>query len=121
MKLVIPEAPPAARFGPWVLHEVPYRPGDSFLWRKFKLTHTNAPRRRGQCRAYRLAWNAADLRFGQDKALHDLQRTQPDLFAAVELYLNLNHDEGSLIATPQEIAAEKRRILEVRKQHRKAR
>lgn len=120
MRLIIPSGKPVMTHGDWRLYEIPARDNDSFLWQKFKLIRVGAERRRGQMRACRLAWNCAECRFGKDRFLMQLEREQPEVFAAVNLFLDLNYDADSLLASPEEIVEEKARLKRVRAQHKRA-
>ena len=112
MRLAIPlGSKPVLTHADWTLYELPSRPEDSFLWRKFKLMQPPTVRaRRGARRAFRLAWNLSDLRFGVDRQIVELRSEHPELSAYVELYMSLNYTEDQLIATAEEIAAEKARL-----------
>lgn len=124
MRLKIPAgARAAATFdGDWTLYELPSRDGDSFLWLKFKLMlPPNVGRKRGQYRVYRLNWHAADLRFAKDAKLAHLQAELPELFGAVETWLTLNRGPNDLLADPEEIAAERKRLAQARREWKGAR
>lgn len=116
MRLNIPTgARPAAEHNGWTLYELPPRERDSFLWQKFKLMRPPSERAAwGRRRAYRLAWNFADLRFARDRHLAELQKADPDLFAYIETHMSLNYTAERLPVTPDEIAAEQARLKSLR-------
>lgn len=123
MRLAIPTgARVAAAFDDWTLYELPPRDGDSFLWLKFKLMlPPNAPRKWGQYRVYRLNWNAGESRFAKDAKLVQLRESFPDLAAKVEAWLTLNRGPEALIATDDEIAAERERLTRAKRERKGAR
>ena len=117
MRMTIPvDAKVSAVFGDWTLYELAPRADDSFLWVKFKLMlPPTAPAKHGATRVYRLAWNIAEQRFAKDRKLIDLMAQHADLYAAVELHLGLEYGSDRLEATPEEIAAEVKRLREMKK------
>jgi hypothetical protein len=112
MRLTTPkDATVSATFGQWTLYELKPHEGDSFLWVKFKLMlPESAPAKHGETRVYRLAWNVAEQRFAKDRKLADLSSRQPELYAAVDLHLTMEYGSDRLEKTPEEIAAERKRL-----------
>lgn len=119
-----------------VVHEFPgdwtlYRLADqqsSFLWLPFRLMlPPGTPARRGIYRRFALNWNPAECRFARSRAVQDLTTQQPELAAAVELYMSLNYGPAWLASedggsyTPAEIQAESDRLAAERAQRKATR
>jgi hypothetical protein len=117
MRLTTPkDAVSTATFGAWTLYELKPHEGDSFLWVKFKLMlPESAPAKHGETRVYRLAWNVAEQRFAKDRKLADLAARHQELYAAVDMHLTMEYGSDRLGKTPDEIAAERRRLRGLKK------
>jgi hypothetical protein len=130
MRLQIPaRAIQASTFSDWTLYRRPDREdGNTFLWLRFRLMlPPDTPKRNGQARAFDLAWNPAECRFARTRDTLALLTQQPELAAAVELYLSLNYGPEWLSSedgggyTPAEIQAETARLAAERAQRKGAR
>ena len=129
MKLTIPARARAVNTFPggWTLYKKA-DDGYSFLWSAFRLMlPPDTPKRNGQARVFDLAWNPAECRFSRARDTLALLTQEPDLAAAVELYLGLQYgpqwlqsDDGGGY-TREDIQAEKTRLEAARAARRASR
>lgn len=116
MRLIIPpDARTVYQWAGWTLYELPMRPGDSPLWHTFKLMRPlDTPKRWGERRSFTLTWNPLKIRLRKDRERVPLERTLPDLYARIELFLCLNYGPEWLTRergmTVEEILAESSRL-----------
>lgn len=100
--------------GNWHLYELHPSEYASFLWVPFKVSNSALPRQWRRLRTFWLTWNPLDLRLAANKYSVRLETEQPELYARVNLYLELTYDRDWLLrehgATDEEIAAERARL-----------
>ena len=116
MRLSIPpNFKSAVKFGDWTLYHLPVAPTGSFLWQPFKLMlPPEAPCRRGQKRAFRLAWSPLEQRFAKDGPSTALERAEPVLYDLVEFHLSTHYPAdwltGRGMYEQDEVEAERARL-----------
>lgn len=93
MRLTVPtDATSVYHWDGWTLYELPHKPGDSLLWRYFKVMQPpTAPARWRMRRAFTLTWNPLELRMRKDRERRAIEIENPDLYVRVELFLSLNY------------------------------
>lgn len=121
--------PPGARmvytWAGWTLYELPQRPGDSPLWRAFKvMLDSETPAMWGRRRSFVLTWNPLTLRLRKDRDRYALEMGLPDLYERVELMLTLAYGPEWLRAstglTERQIKAEAARLANLARERRRA-